>query len=112
MKCAVTGCDKDAVTFHGVTCTTHGYCEEHRCCYVCGRHITECRCATPMERPEYIQYKARQLLEKIKEPKANFLQPHEEDSVAEAGFHFVNCETEDERSVWWGILCDLIRKEW
>jgi hypothetical protein len=66
MKCNIEGCFEEAVTFHGITTTTHGYCKEHRCCYRCGLGIigvinmvtknrdSFCTCKEgPMERPEY-----------------------------------------------------------
>lgn len=52
MKC--NRCEKDAVTFHGVAIVTHGYCEDHRCCKVCGLPVISCDCEYgPTERPEY-----------------------------------------------------------
>ena len=60
VMCAKTGCDKVAVTFHGVSITTHGYCEEHRCCAKCGLHINSgCMCRTPTEREDYLEYKSK-----------------------------------------------------
>lgn len=61
MRCDFPACGKDAVTFHGLAVTTHGYCEEHRCCHRCGRgikrHEQACRCPDgPRERPEYLEY--------------------------------------------------------
>ena len=61
MICSTNKCLKDAVTFHGVTTITHGYCYEHRCCAACGGRInpdensTRCRCRVPTERPEVLQ---------------------------------------------------------
>lgn len=54
MKC--NRCEKDAVTFHGISMVTHGYCEEHRCCKVCGLGIKFCECKFPTERPEYLEW--------------------------------------------------------
>ena len=60
MICAKEGCNKEAVTFHGITRTTHGYCEEHRCCKKCGRMINYgCHCEEPKERGEYLKYKEK-----------------------------------------------------
>ena len=51
MKCCVEGCDAGAVTFHGVSAITHGYCAEHRCCAKCGLLINYgCKCEKPTER--------------------------------------------------------------
>ena len=61
MICTKEGCDKVAITFHGVMKVTHGYCEEHRCCYNCGNYIKNCGCENPIERPEYLEH-----LEQIK----------------------------------------------
>lgn len=36
--------------------------------------------------------------------KANFLWPHEEGSLAQAGYEFANGGTEEYRKVWWRIL--------
>jgi len=58
MKCNVKDCDREAVTFHGCTLITHGYCEEHRCCAKCGLKINYgCKCKEPKERQDYIDYK-------------------------------------------------------
>jgi hypothetical protein len=52
-------CGVKAVTSHGVTITTHGYCEEHRCCAECGLQINYgCKCAKPTEREDYLKYKS------------------------------------------------------
>jgi hypothetical protein len=57
MKCDVTNCNREAITFHGVTIATHGYCEEHRCCAVCGLWIKMCKCSKGhTERPDYLEY--------------------------------------------------------
>jgi len=58
MKCSNFNCEKEAVTFHGVMRITHGYCESHRCCAVCGLPVDgECDCASgPTERKEYIEF--------------------------------------------------------
>ena len=36
--------------------------------------------------------------------KADFLWPHVEGSVEEAGFEFANANTEEYREAWWNIL--------
>lgn len=36
--------------------------------------------------------------------KADFLWPHTEGSVEEAGFEFANALTEEKREAWWNIL--------
>lgn len=55
IKCSDTNCDKSAVTFHGISQITHGYCYEHRCCGKCGLKIIECDCKSgvPTEREVY-----------------------------------------------------------
>lgn len=62
MKCEK--CDKEAVTFHGVSTVSHGYCEDHRCCAKCGLQIHTtgvtghtCTCKVPTEREDYLQWK-------------------------------------------------------
>lgn len=60
MKCNAKDCDKEAVTFHGCLVTTHGYCEDHRCCANCGLKINyDCKCKKPKERQDYLDYKNR-----------------------------------------------------
>ena len=41
--------------------------------------------------------------------KANFLWPHEEDSIEEAGYEFANAKTEAYQKYWWGELKERIR---
>lgn len=62
MKCE--RCFRDAVTFHGVGCVTHGYCQFHRCCAACGLPISwvsgvpgTCQCKRPVERNDYVLWK-------------------------------------------------------
>jgi hypothetical protein len=61
LKCL--DCGEKAVTFHGVTTITHGYCERHRCCAKCGGRVNggevnPCRCRRgPTERDEYRLWK-------------------------------------------------------
>ena len=57
LKCAHADCRDAAVTFHGITQITHGYCAQHRCCAKCGLPIADCECAgVPTERPEYLEH--------------------------------------------------------
>jgi len=41
MKCNIEDCNGKAITFHGVTMKTHGYCEKHRHCSKCGLMIND-----------------------------------------------------------------------
>lgn len=60
MKCSSHNCNQIAITFHGVTTTTHGYCARHRCCAECGLTIAECKCKNGhTERKEFIEYLMR-----------------------------------------------------
>lgn len=43
---------------------------------------------------------------------ANFLWPHEDDSVEEAGYEFANALTEEYQKAWWAILKQRIIDEW
>lgn len=58
-ECSRPGCNKPRVTFHGICTVTHGYCEEHRCCYLCGLTIADCDCPSGhhTERPEFLHWK-------------------------------------------------------
>lgn len=38
---------------------------------------------------------------------ANFLWPHEEGSIEQAGYEFANAKTEKYREQWWKILLEL-----
>jgi len=69
MKCDRLMCGKEAITFHGIFATTHGYCEEHRCCAKCGLKINSekesvspsCKCEKPTERKDYLNWKKTQI---------------------------------------------------
>ncbi len=57
MLCNHKGCGQEAITFHGVSTITHGYCAKHRCCAKCGNAVTNCSCDDIWtERPEFIKY--------------------------------------------------------
>lgn len=43
--------------------------------------------------------------------RANFLWPHDDDSIEEAGYEFANANTEAYREEWWLLLKDRIRME-
>ena len=60
MKCDKQNCTQLAITFHGVSTTTHGYCARHRCCAECGLEVLKCTCKNGhTERPEFIGYLMR-----------------------------------------------------
>lgn len=40
--------------------------------------------------------------------KADFLWPHEEGSVEQAGYEFANAKTEEYREQWWKILLERV----
>jgi len=42
------------------------------------------------------------------EYRADFLWPHDDGSVEEAGYEFANARTEDYRCEWWNILIERI----
>ena len=48
------------------------------------------------------------MAKKKSEYKANFLWPHKEGSVEQAGYEFVNGLTEGYREQWWCILLERI----
>jgi len=41
--------------------------------------------------------------------KANFLWPHEKESIEEAGYEFANGQTESYQKVWWDILIERLK---
>jgi len=43
------------------------------------------------------------------EYRANFLWPHDDNSIEEAGYEFVNARDEEYRRSWWRILVNRIR---
>lgn len=43
--------------------------------------------------------------------KANFLWPHKEKSVEEAGYEFANARTEGYRKIVWGVLLERIKAQ-
>ena len=47
----------------------------------------------------------------LAETKADFLWPHDDGSVAQAGYEFCNGKTEGYRREWWRILCDTVAAE-
>jgi hypothetical protein len=69
MICTAAGCSKDAVTFHGVSTVTHGYCDEHRCCANCGGRLMGDKpcCDHPKERPNALRDAAPDMLEALKD---------------------------------------------
>lgn len=42
--------------------------------------------------------------------KANFLWPHETNTIEEAGYEFANAGTEEYQSQWWNVLVARIRQ--
>jgi len=57
MLCNHKGCGQEAITFHGVSTVTHGYCAMHRCCAKCGSTINECKCKDGhTERKEFVEW--------------------------------------------------------
>ncbi len=44
------------------------------------------------------------------EYKADFLWPHDEDSIEEAGYEFANAKTEEYQHMWWNILIKRIEE--
>ena len=47
----------------------------------------------------------------LAETKADFLWPHDDGSVDQAGYEFCNGKTEGYRREWWSILCDTVAAE-